>query len=165
MLPGANGGSEWSPTSFNPNLGYQFIDALHQPMHYSTSYSPYEEGQLWLGSAFTAVPGEGQHGYVVAVDVNTGEMVWRHQTDQPMVGGSVATAGGLVFTGEGNGHFDAFDAETGELLWQFNAGAGCNAAPITYELGGRQYVTVACGGLFQTGYRRGDAVFTFALPQ
>jgi PQQ-dependent dehydrogenase (methanol/ethanol family) len=165
MLPGANGGAEWSPVSFNPGLGYMYIDALHQPMHYATSYSPYEEGELWLGSAFTGIPGEEQWGYVVAVDVNTGEIAWRHQTEQPMVGGSVATAGGLVFTGEGNGHFDAFDAETGELLWQFNAGAGCNGAPMTYELDGTQYVSIACGGLFQTGYRRGDALFTFALPQ
>lgn len=164
MLPGANGGAEWSPVSFNPELGYMYIDALHQPMHYSTSRQDYEPGQLWLGSAFTGIPGEEQWGYVVAVDVNTGEIAWRHQTEDPMVGGSVATSGGLVFTGEGNGHFDAFDAETGELLWQFNAGAGCNGAPMTYELDGTQYVTIACGGLFQTGYRRGDALFTFALP-
>ncbi|MFQ5889802.1 MAG: pyrroloquinoline quinone-dependent dehydrogenase [Gemmatimonadota bacterium] len=165
MLPGANGGAEWSPTAFNPQLGYQFIAALHQPMNYITHFSPYEKGKLWLGSAFVAVPGEDQGGYVVAVDVNTGDVAWSHETEDPMMGGLLATAGGLVFTGEGNGDFEAFDAETGDILWKFNCGAGANAAPMTYELDGRQYVTVACGGNFQLGYRRGDAVFTFALAR
>ena len=165
MLPGANGGAEWSPTAFNPELGYQYIIALHQPMNYSTTFSPYEKGKLWLGSAFTAIPGEDQAGYVVAVDVNTGDVAWSHKTEDPMIGGVLATAGGLVFTGEGNGDFHAFDADSGEILWTFNCGAGANAAPMTYMLDGRQYVTVACGGNFQLGYRRGDAVFTFALPE
>lgn len=164
MLPGANGGAEWSPTAFNPRLGYQYIIALHQPMNYSTNFAPYEKGELWLGSAFTAIPGEEQWGYVVAVDVNTGEIAWRHQTEQPMIGGVLATAGGLVFTGEGNGYFEAFDAESGDLLWRFNVGAGANAAPMTYELDGKQYVAVAAGGNFQLGFRRGDALFAFALP-
>lgn len=164
MLPGANGGSEWSPTAFNPDLGYQFIIALHQPMNYSTRYTAYQKGKLWLGSAFTAIPGEDQSGRVVAVDVNTGQIAWSHETEDPMIGGVLATAGGLVFTGEGNGDFEAFDAQTGDILWRFNCGAGANAAPMTYELDGRQYVSVACGGNFQLGFRRGAAVFTFALP-
>ena len=82
-----------------------------------------------------------------------------------MMGGSVATAGGLVFTGEGNGNFDAFDARTGKLLWQFNAGAGCNAAPMSFEWRGEQLIGVACGGNFQLGYPLGGAVFLFGLPK
>jgi alcohol dehydrogenase (cytochrome c) len=81
-----------------------------------------------------------------------------------MIGGSLATAGGLVFTGEGNGHLDAFDAKTGKLLWQFVGGAGCNAPPVSYELDGKQYIAAACGGNFQLGYPLGDAVLVFALP-
>ena len=54
-----------------------------------------------------------------------------------MMGGALATAGGLTFTGEGNGNFNAYDSRTGKLLWQFNAGAGCNAAPMSFEHGRR----------------------------
>jgi alcohol dehydrogenase (cytochrome c) len=164
MLPGANGGSEWSPMSVNPTLGYSYVMGLEQPMHYITHSAPLDKGKLWLGSAFKAVPGEAQYGTFTAIDLNTGKVAWQHKTDEPMIGGSLATAGGLVFTGEGNGHFDAFDARTGKILWHFVAGAGCNAPPVSYELDGKQYVAAACGGNFQLGYPLGDAVLVFALP-
>jgi alcohol dehydrogenase (cytochrome c) len=164
MLPGANGGSEWSPTAVNPTLGYMYVLGLEQPMNYSTHSAPYEKGKLWLGSAFKAVPGEKQWGTFTAIDLNTGKRAWQVKTDQPMIGGALATAGNLVFTGEGNGHFNAYDARTGKTLWSFSAGAGCNAPPVTYSLDGKQYIAVACGGNFQLGYPLGAAVMVFALP-
>ena len=81
-----------------------------------------------------------------------------------MMGGSLATAGGLTFTGEGNGNFNAYNSKTGKLLWQFNAGAGCNSAPMTFTHGGEQFVAVACGGNFQISYPLGDALMVFGLP-
>jgi PQQ-dependent dehydrogenase (methanol/ethanol family) len=165
MLPGANGGSEWSPMSVNPKLGYAYVMGLEQPMHYITHAAPYEKGKLWLGSAFKAVPGEEQYGTFTAIDLNTGKIAWNVNTQQPMIGGSLATDGNLVFTGEGNGQFRAFDARTGKSLWSFQAGAGCNAPPVTYMLDGTQYVAVACGGNFQLGYPLGDAVLVFSLPR
>ena len=165
MLPGANGGSEWSPMSVNPTIGYSYVAGLEQPMHYITHSAPMEKGKLWLGSAFKAVPGEAQYGTFTAIDLNTGKVAWQNKVDQPMMGGSLATAGGLVFTGEGNGRFDAFDAKTGKLLWHFTGGAGCNSAPVSYMLDGTQYIAVACGGNFQLSYKLGDAVLVFALPR
>jgi alcohol dehydrogenase (cytochrome c) len=165
MLPGANGGSEWSPIAIDPNLDYAFVAGLHQPMNYITHTVPYEKGRLWLGSAFVAIPGEEQWGLYSAVDLKTGKIAWQNRVPQPMMGGSLATAGGLAFTGEGNGNFNAYNSKTGKLLWQFNAGAGCNAAPIAFELGGEQFVAVACGGNFQLSYPLGNAVFVFGLPQ
>lgn len=164
MLPGANGGSEWSTAAVNPNLGYEYVLNLEQPMNYFTHAAPLQVGQLWLGSAFKAVPGERQYGNFVAIDLNTGKQAWNVETEQPMMGGALATAGNLVFTGEGDGHFDAFDARSGKLLWSFQAGSGCNAPPVSYELGGKQYIAVACGGNFQLGYPLGDAVMVFTLP-
>ena len=164
MLPGANGGSEWSPAAVNPALGYMYVLGLEQPMHYITHSAPLEKGKLWLGSAFKAVPGERQYGTFTAMNLNTGKIAWQVQTEQPMIGGAMATAGNLVFTGEGNGHFNAYDARTGKQLWTFQAGSGCNAPPVTYMLGGKQYIAVACGGNFQLGYPLGDAVLVFALP-
>ncbi len=165
MLPGANGGSEWSPISIDPRLGYAFVAGLHQPMHYKTHSAPWEKGRLWLGSAFVAIPGEDQYGLFSAIDLRTGKIAWQNKVPQPMMGGSLSTAGGLTFTGEGNGNFNAYDSKTGKLLWQFNGGAGCNAAPVSFEQDGEQFIAVACGGNFQLSYPLGDAVLIFGLPK
>jgi alcohol dehydrogenase (cytochrome c) len=81
------------------------------------------------------------------------------------MGGSLATAGGLIFTGEGNGNFNAYGSKSGKLLWQFNGGAGCNSAPMTFMHGGEQFIAVACGGNFQLSYPLGDALLVFGLPK
>jgi alcohol dehydrogenase (cytochrome c) len=165
MLPGANGGSEWSPIAVDPTLNYAFVAGLHQPMNYITHSAPYEKGRLWLGSAFVAIPGEEQWGLYSAVNLATGKIAWQNKVPQPMMGGSLATAGGLAFTGEGNGNFNAYESRTGKLLWQFNAGAGCNAAPMTFTHRGEQFIAVACGGNFQLSYPLGDAVMVFGFPK
>ena len=165
MLPGANGGAEWSPIAIDPSLNYAYVAALHQPMHYKVHSAPWEKGRLWLGSAFVAIPGEEQYGLYSAVDLKTGKIAWQNKVPQPMMGGALATAGGLNFTGEGNGNFNAYDSKTGKLLWQFNAGAGCNSAPMTFTHGGEQFVAVACGGNFQLSFPLGDAVLVFGLPK
>jgi PQQ-dependent dehydrogenase (methanol/ethanol family) len=165
MLPGANGGAEWSPIAIDPTLDYAFVAALHQPMHYKVHTAPWEKGRLWLGSAFVAIPGEEQYGLYSAVDLKTGKIAWQNKVPQPMMGGALATAGGLTFTGEGNGNFNAYDSKTGKLLWQFNGGAGCNSAPMTFNHGGEQFVAVACGGNFQLSFPLGDALLVFGLPK
>jgi alcohol dehydrogenase (cytochrome c) len=165
MLPGANGGAEWSPIAIDQTLGYAFVAALHQPMHYKVHNAPWEKGRLWLGSAFVAIPGEEQYGLYSAVDLKSGKIAWQNKVPQPMMGGALATAGGLTFTGEGNGNFNAYDSKTGKLLWQFNGGAGCNSAPMTFSQGGEQFIAVACGGNFQISYPLGDAVLIFGLPK
>ena len=165
MLPGANGGSEWSPISVNPKLGYAFVAALHQPMNYITHTAPWEKGRLWLGSAFVAIPGEEQYGLFSAIDLKTGKIAWQNKVPQPMMGGSLSTAGGLTFTGEGNGNFNAYDSRTGKLLWQFNAGAGCNGTPMSFELDKEQFIGMACGGNFQLSYPLGAAILVFGLPK
>jgi alcohol dehydrogenase (cytochrome c) len=165
MLPGANGGAEWSPIAIDPTLDYAFVAALHQPMHYKVHTAPWEKGRLWLGSAFVAIPGEEQYGLFSAVDLKTGKIAWQNKVPQPMMGGALATAGGLSFTGEGNGNFNAYDSKTGKLLWQFNGGAGCNSAPMTFTHGGEQFVAVACGGNFQLSFPLGDALLVFGLPK
>jgi PQQ-dependent dehydrogenase (methanol/ethanol family) len=165
MLPGANGGAEWSPIAIDPTLDYAFVAALHQPMHYKVHTAPWEKGRLWLGSAFVAIPGEEQYGLYSAVDLKTGKIAWQNKVPQPMMGCALATAGGLTFTGEGNGNFNAYDSKTGKLLWQFNGGAGCNSAPMTFTHGGEQFVAVACGGNFQLSFPLGDALLVFGLPK
>ena len=163
MLPGANGGVEWSPMAIDPNLGLSYAINLHQPMTYHVESSPYPEGKLWLGGAFKVIKSEQQWGNITAVDYNTGKIRWKVKTEQPMIGGILATAGGVVFTGEGNGQFKAYDSETGGELWRFQAGAGVNAPPSSYTVGGKQYIVVAAGGNAQLDYKRGNNIIAFTL--
>lgn len=165
MLPGANGGVEWSPMAINPNLGMAYALNLHQPMTYHVEASTYPGGKLWLGGAFKAIASEKQWGRVAAVDVNTGKMAWNFDTAEPLIGGALATAGNLLFYGEGNGLFRALDARNGKLLWEYNCGAGANAMPVSYEVKGTQYVAMGCGGNTQLDFRRGNSMFVFALPK
>jgi PQQ-dependent dehydrogenase (methanol/ethanol family) len=170
MLPGANGGQEWSPIAVHPELAYAYTVGLHQPMHYKVHYAPWEKGRLWLGSAFVRIPDDkggysGEYGNVTAIDLNTGKIAWQQKTELPMMGGATATAGGLVFTGEGNGWFKAYDAKTGTVLWKFYCGAGVNAAPSVFELDGEEFIAVAAGGNFQISYPLGNSVFVFGLPK
>jgi alcohol dehydrogenase (cytochrome c) len=161
MLPGANGGVEWSPMATNPSLGLTYAINLHQPMTYHVQSTPYPKGKLWLGGAFKAIPTEEQSGNITAVDYNTGKIKWQKKTPQPMIGGILSTAGGLVFTGEGNGWFRAYDAKNGNVLWSFQAGAGVNAPPSSYTVGGKQYIAVAAGGNVQLDFKRGNSIIAF----
>lgn len=163
MSLGANGGVEWSPMAVNPNLRLAFAANLEQPMTYHVEASAYPGGKLWLGGAFKNVPGEEQFGNVTAVNLDTGKIAWKARTPQPMIGGVLATAGDLVFAGEGNGWLKAYDAKTGKVLWQYQCGAGVNAPPTSYTVDGKQYIAVAAGGNSQLDFKRGNSVFVFAL--
>ncbi len=163
MLPGANGGVEWSPMAVNPDMGLAYAANLHQPMTYHVESTPYPGGKLWLGGAFKVIEGEQQYGNITAVDYNTGKIRWKVKTEQPMMGGVLATAGGLVFTGEGNGWFRAYDAANGKQLWQYQAGAGVNAPAISYSVNGTQYIAVAAGGNVQLNFKRGNSLVVFSL--
>ena len=163
MLPGANGGVEWSPMATNPDLGYSYAVNLHQPMTYHVESSPYPDGKLWLGGAFKVIPTETQSGNITAVDYNTGKIAWQVKTPQPMMGGALTTAGGLVFTGEANGFFRAYDAKSGKILWSFQAGAGVNAPPASYSVDGKQYIVVGAGGNTQIDFKRGNSIIAFTV--
>ena len=163
MLPGANGGVEWSVMAVNPELGMTYAVNLHQPMTYHVESSPYPGGKLWLGGAFKIIPGSEQFGNVTAVDYNTGKIAWQVKTPLPMMGGALATAGGLVFAGEGDGWFRAYDAKSGKVLWSFYANAGVNAPPASYSVDGKQYIVVGAGGNTQIDFKRGNNIIAFTV--
>jgi alcohol dehydrogenase (cytochrome c) len=164
MLPGANGGAEWSPPAYSPQTHFLYILAMDQLMRFTTKPATSTPGLIRLGSAFTNVaPGSIQDGPFVALDVETGKIAWQYKAPQPLIGGALATAGNLVFMGEGNGWFDAFNARSGDRVWRYNLGAGVNAPPITYQVNGEQYIAVAAGGNFQMTYPYGDTLAIFKL--
>jgi quinohemoprotein ethanol dehydrogenase len=163
ICPGANGGSEWSAASYSPQTNLMYVCGIHQPQIWTFKPDELQPGTLRLGSAFVTPPGGKTWGTFTAIDVTTNKIAWQNKLDEMCIGGSVATAGGLVFAGEGNGNFDAFDAKTGKTLWQFQTGAGVNAPAMTYELDGKQYVAVSSGGNFQLNFPRGDTLWVFSL--
>lgn len=164
MMLGANGGVEWSPMAINFETRLVYAANLLQPMTYHVEPSKYPGGKLWLGGAFKTIPSEKQSGRLSAVNLDTGKVAWKFDTDQPLIGGVLATAGGLVFNGEANGLFRAFDAKSGKKLWEYQTGAGVNAPPVSYTVGGKQYIAVAAGGNNQIDAKRGNSVVVFALP-
>ncbi len=164
IAPGVAGGSNWSPAAVDRASGLAYVAAMHIPTRYHTAELPAADGKPAV-TYYTFEPAKGPTwGTLSAIDLRTGAIRWQQKTPEPLVGGTLATAGGLVFTGEGNGNFSAFDSRTGARLWQFNCGAGVNAPPITYAVEGRQYVAVAAGGSQIWGFRQGGAVVVFALP-
>ena len=163
MLPGANGGVEWSPMATDPGQELAYAINLHQPMTYHVETSPYPNGKLWLGGAFKVIPTEQQSGNITAVNYNTGKIKWQVKTPEPMIGGILATAGGLVFTGEGNGKFAAYGSSDGKELWSFRAGAGVNAPPSSYMIADKQYIVVGAGGNTQLDFKRGNNIIAFTL--
>jgi alcohol dehydrogenase (cytochrome c) len=90
---------------------------------------------------------------VVAIDPATGETRWRFEMVTPTSAGMLTTAGGLVFTGDGQGYLVALDARTGKPLWHFQTGGQIKGPPITYTLNGKQRVAIAAG----------SSIMTFAL--
>ena len=164
MLPGANGGVEWSPMAVNPKPRLAYAANLHQPMTYHVEEVAVSRRQAVARRRVQDDPGEEQWGRLVAVNLDTGKVAWGVKTPQPLIGGVLATAGDLVFNGEANGWFKAYDAKNGKELWKYNCGAGVNAPAVSYMVGGKQYVAVAAGGNNQIDAKRGNSVFVFALP-
>ena len=162
VAPGIAGGANWSPSAYDPSRHLMYVAALHLPTRYIAHRAPRPDGSV-LEYASTQNAGE-SWGTLTALDLSAGGRIrWQVKAEEPLVGGVLATAGGLVFSGAGKGIFAAYHARTGAPLWSHQCEAGVNAPPVTYRIGGRQYVTVAVGGSALFGFKQGDAVMAFAL--
>jgi len=161
--PGANGGDEWSPITYSPQTGYVYVPGIVQPQIFTFNPSEIQQGSLKLGSGFVSPPNQNTSGTFTAIDTRSNKIAWQNKTPYMMIGGTMSTAGGLVFVGEGDGIFKAINAKTGEILWRFQTGAGANAAPMAYQVDGEEYIAIASGGNFQLNYPRGDTLWVFSL--
>lgn len=164
IAPGTTGGASWSPAALDPVQNLLVVPAIHIPTRYSV-----REGKAVDGATFRYVVSElldERGGTLTAIDLaHEGRIRWQATTDEPMIGGVLATGGGLVFSGAGHNTFAAFDTATGKRLWEYRCTAGVNAPPISYAIAGRQYVAVAAGGNTLFGFPQGDALHVFALPE
>ena len=163
VAPGPHGGAGWSPLSYSPETGLAYVVGIHRPMVITTYARPWRRGRTFYGGG--TADGPESWGTISAIDPGTGRIVWQVRTECPMVGGSLVTAGGLLFTGEGEGWFRAYDAASGRRLWEHRAEAGVNAPPVTFAIDGEQLIAVAAGGNTQMGYRLGDEVLIFGLDR
>jgi alcohol dehydrogenase (cytochrome c) len=163
LAPGANGGNAGAGVAYDPGTGVVYVGGVHQPMVYARRPEPYGLGRLWLGGSVRFDPDSPHWGTVTAIDLADGEIRWQRQTPAPVHSDALATAGGLLFVGQGSGTLDAFNADTGQLLWQFNTGAGVHGGPVTYAVAGTQYVVAPAGGSYHFDTPPGDDLIAFAL--
>ena len=115
--------------------------------HYKTEPATYKAGEWYLGMDLTDLWdwGDGPRGHLTAIDPLTGKTKWEVPSDIPRFSGVLSTAGGVVFSGQLTGEFEAFDADSGKKLWQFQTGSGIEGQPVTWQQDGVQYVAVTSG--------------------
>lgn len=147
--PSFLGGKNWWPISINPETQMAYIPTQHACMTIKgTQPVAYKAGLAFLDETFEVLhdPTDHHWGSVQAVDLNTGKQVWQYETDLPWNDGTLSTAGGLVFSGTSDGHFLAFDATSGKVLWDSGKlSSGIIGVPTSYTVDGKQYVAVWAG--------------------
>jgi quinohemoprotein ethanol dehydrogenase len=163
MKPGPLGGVNWPPTSYDPRQGYLFVCANDRAGKYrSVAAGTPTAGKSFTGGRYASVPLP-LNGIFAALDMRTNKLVWRQQWDDRCYSGSTATAADLVFTGRNDGRFVAVDSRNGDVLWEFQTGAGVNTPATIFEHRGRQQIVVyAAGNLFGSS-PAGDSVWLFSL--
>ena len=186
VIPGFHGGATWSGASFDPTTGTLYVNSNNVPNIMTLVEAPTEAGYRYRHQGYIQFRDHEGYpaiqppwGQLNAIDLNRGQFVWRAtlgeypeltargvpQTGTENFGGTIVTAGGLVFIGGTKDEkFHAFDKQTGELLWEHKLPAGGYATPCTYSVDGKQYVTIAAGGAGKLRTPAGDAIMTFALP-
>ena len=165
IAPSILGGGQWSPAAYDAKSKLYFIEGVHHPATYFTKPLTPKPGQPWTSYTYMELSKTERAGTLSAINTNDGTVSWQNTFSEPMLGGVLATAGGLVFAGEGSGALAAYDAQSGKRLWRYETAFGVNAPPITYRRDGRQYVAVAAGGNSLFKFKTGDAFLVFALPE
>jgi quinohemoprotein ethanol dehydrogenase len=160
IAPNAWGAHSWQAMSYNPQTRLAYIPSMHQASRYSDEGVDIENWQAVDFSGGTGVgllPAESQPksypASLQAWDPVKQELAWSIPQDNFWNAGTLTTGGNLVFQGRSDGEFLAYNAETGEIIWTFDAGLGISAPPITYKINGRQYISLLVG--FGGGYARG----------
>ena len=156
ICPDMTGATNWFSPSYNPDTHLLYVMALESCQLFYLKPQQFTEGREFYATGVKQVPGEHGQKILMALDPESGKLVWEY----PQIGsgnswgGTMTTAGGLVFFGDDAEAFEAVDARGGKPLWHFNTGQQMHASPMSYAVEGKQYVAIASG----------SDVFTFALP-
>ncbi|MFY9294411.1 MAG: methanol/ethanol family PQQ-dependent dehydrogenase [Methylorubrum rhodinum] len=146
VTPNFLGGKNWNPMSYSPDTGLFYIPSNDWTEDYWTENVTYKAGSAYLGQGFRIHRKFDTHvGALRALDPKTGKIVWEALEPMPLWAGTMTTKGGLIFTGTSDGYFKAWDKKTGKELWKFQTGSGVVSVPTTFEMDGKQYITVSSG--------------------
>ena len=173
--PNMHGGKDWEAGAYSPLTNTLYMPMRNMCQRLLATTSPDASHRIYaLAVRHEHAPGSEQLGAVYAISAETGETRWLHQQRAATLS-LVATGGGLVFGGDANGRFRAFDHETGEVLWEINLGSPVSGFPVSFAVDGRQYVAVGTGGAATTRSflqltpelrpSNGNNLFVFALPE
>jgi alcohol dehydrogenase (cytochrome c) len=156
VCPGYGGATNWFSPSYNESTHLVYFNALEQCETYFFKSQGFEEGRGFYSTGVKRIPGELSQKVLVAFSLDTNAIAWKYpQTGGGRSsGGTMTTASGLLFFGDDAGSFEAAEARSGKPVWHFNTGQDISASPMTYAVGGKQYVAIAAG----------SDVFSFALP-
>ncbi len=150
VCPGFQGGANWFSSSFNPQTGLFYFNALERCNVFSSNHGEWVAGRGYMGGSARPAPGESFEKFLRAINIQTGEIAW----EVPQVTGTatatasagvLSTASGLVFFGENSGSFMAAGAKDGKVLWQFPTNQVWKSSPMTYMFDNKQYVAIAVG--------------------
>jgi alcohol dehydrogenase (cytochrome c) len=153
VYPSLVGGTNWQAPSFDPTSNQLFLVFNESGNRYVRAETPYEPGKGYWGGR--TLPVEGSYAGIRALDTTTGARQWEYKVSQgSLAAGVLASAGGLVFAGTREGNLITLEAATGKFLWRFQTGGTIASAPISYAVDGKQFITLAAGGV----------LYSFALP-
>lgn len=176
--PSFLGGKNWMPMAYSKDTELFYVPSNEWEMDIWNEPTAYKKGAAYLGAGFTIKSVNDDYiGVLRAVDPKTGEEVWRYNNFAPLWGGVMTSAGGLVWTGTPEGYLIALDDKTGEKLYEFNTGSGVVGTPITWEMDGEQYISIASGwggavplwggevAQRVKDFNQGGMVWSFKLPK
>ena len=176
ICPSTSGGKNYPAGTYSPDTGLMYYPLQNTCMMSTSAERTLnaDENDLYrIRNRVQIAPGEENVGTLQAISVSTGATAWKHEQRAGMLS-LMSTGGGLVFGGDTNGHFRAYDQRNGEILWDINLGAPVNGYPATFSVDGKQYVAVSTGGsglAFGLGRLApelhpgsGNQLFVFALP-
>ena len=157
ICPGIDGATNWFSPSYSRETGLFYVLALESCNLFQGKPKEFVKGETFYNTGTISLPGERMQKILLALNPADGKIAWSY----PQVGrghswgGTLTTAGGVVFFCDDSESFEAVDAKTGQPLWHLNTGQNFHASPMTYEVNGVQYVAIAAG----------SDIFTFTLPQ
>jgi alcohol dehydrogenase (cytochrome c) len=174
ICPSTSGGKNYPAGTYSPLTQTMYYPLQNTCMMTTSASDKQSPEELYaIRTRVQIAPGEQNVGTIQAIAVETGKTVWKHEQRAGTLS-LMSTGGGLLFGGDVNGRFRAYDQRTGEILWEINLGAAVNGYPVTFAVGGKQYVAVSTGGSgLAFGLARltpelhpgsGNQLFVFALP-